>query len=182
MWNAKVIIVIIMLFANSAFAKNQRRVSTESRAATVVKTQQWAMDPGSVIKIKGSALGQEAQCSVFSVKLNKELSFKITCPGFEKSVSLLVESQAQYSVSQSAGNTTITKYAYLMKKPQVSQLEQAILKIPYVQEIIHLKRNKNGQLAFYYESFKVDEFGRIVQKDFVQAHSLIQSKVEITAN
>ena len=42
-------------------------------------------------------------------------------------------------------------------------MKESTLKVPFVEKIIHLKKLDDGTLAFYFESFKEDEFRRLLQ-------------------
>lgn len=141
----------------------------------------WTQGKDTVVKLKGQGAEESASCKVFQVQMTDVIRFKIDCAGHERSASIKLKSSADQTVTQNQIHTTITKYGFLTKKPQVSRLKQSTLKVPFVEEIIHIKKNSNGELSFYFESFRVDEFGRIVQDGFIQAHSLTGKKLKVSA-
>jgi len=194
MWKKVLLVLALGLFAVSSFAKNGRRVTNLQEGESIVQekevagavvahaSKKWRKGKQTVIQLKGQASEESASCRVFSVNLNEKLSFKIQCIGQVMDQSIDLTSGTNRTVTQHGGHITITKYNYLTKKPQVSRLKRSTLKVPYVEEIIHLKKGSAGELSFYYESFKEDEFGRIVQDGFIQAHSLAQKKMKISSN
>ncbi len=171
--------ILSLLFVGSpAFAKSGRRVSNQK--ATIQTA--WVKGKETVVNLKGQLTGEATNCETFQVQLNDQLQFKIDCAGHAKSDRIDLSNGSGVTVTQKGGHTTITKYNFMLKKPQVSRLQQSTLKVPYVEEIIHIKKSKDGKMSFYYESFRVDEFGRIVQDGFIQAHSLTEKKMKISAN
>lgn len=135
----------------------------------------WSLSATSVVSLKGVESTSE-QCEAFEVKVGKQLEISLKCGELEEDRNLSLTSDSNYSVNRNKKYTTITKYAYMAKNHQISQLKQATLKVPYVKEIIHLKVDEQGKMAFYSERFKVDEFGRVVQDRLIQAHSLVTAK------
>jgi len=180
MFKVVVLILAVGMIAIPSQAKSKRRVSASDKK--VVKLEIWAKGADTVVQIKGSLSEEASTCKAFDVKMNDQLSFNIDCNGKEKTQTLQLESDSSYTVTRRKGHTTVTKYNYLIKKPQISRFKQSTLKVPYVEEIIVLRKGEKGELAFYYESFKVDEFGRIVQDNHIQAHSLTSKKMKISAN
>ena len=109
------------------------------------------------------------------------MSFSIQCSGYERNESISLENAFNQTVTRQGEHITITKYNYLTKKPRISRLQQSTLKVPFVEEIIHIRTTAQGEMSFYFESFREDEFGRIVQDGFIQAHSLTNKKLEISS-
>ena len=141
----------------------------------------WQLNPKSVVKIKGVDLAEKS-CSRFQVHFEDNLSYKINCGDFSVDQSLALNNSKKHTVTRKNGYTTITRYGYLIKKPQISQLDQTTLRVPFVAQIIHINQSENKEMAFYLESFKVDEFGRIVQDQFIQAHGLGQFERKVSAH
>ncbi len=148
-----------------------------------VKAEQntWRKGKNTVVQLKGQASEDSARCKTFQVRLEQELEYHIECIGQQMNAKFNLESSASRTVSQKDGHVTVTQYGYLTKKPRISKDKKSTLKVPFVEQIIHIKRLEDGQLSFYFESFKEDEFGRIVQDGFVQAHSLTNEKMKISA-
>ncbi len=184
------VILAISMLASAGYAKRSHRVVAQNQKVEEVKTQEekagaiktWTQGKETVVKLKGQLAEGTINCQAFSVQVSKTLDFEIDCAGHSKSASISLENSAGLTVTKKGPHTTITKYNFLMKKPQVSRFQQSVLRVPYVEEIIHIKKSETGELSFYYESFRVDEFGRIVQDGFIQAHSLAQKKIKISAN
>jgi hypothetical protein len=149
-----------------------------------VKREQSKFSRGikTVVSINGIQSSGDSACRLFDVEFSDILNFKILCPGQSLARIIDLKNTKDYMVSKRGSFTTITQYAYLIKKAQVSRLEQSTLKVPYVKEIIHLKKSEQGELAFYFESFKEDEFGRVVQVQQIQAHGLSNQTVQVSAN
>jgi hypothetical protein len=145
------------------------------------KHHRWQLSQKSVVKVKGVDLG-ERSCSLFQVHFDENLSYQINCGEFSVEQNLALNNSKKHTVTRKNGYTTITKYGYLIKKPQISQLDQTTLRVPYVSQIIHINENDKNEMAFYLESFKVDEFGRIVQDQFIQAHGLAQFERRVSAH
>lgn len=165
----------------NSFANSKRQRSTAQHKLDFKKGA-WLKGENTVIEVNGIRVHDPSQCKVFDVSVAEVLQFKIECGGQEKAEKLNLKSNSRYSISRHGEHMTITKYNYLLKKPQVSMLEQASLKIPFVEEIVHIKRQSDGELAFYIEKFRVDEFGRIVQEFFMQAYGLSKKNMKISAN
>ncbi len=175
---------------------HKKQVNTETTSTTAkasnsngatkiidVKAEQntWRKGKNTVVQLKGQASEDSARCKTFQVRLEEELEYKIECIGQQMHAKFGLESSASRTVSQKEGHVTVTQYGYLTKKPRISKDKRSTLKVPFVEQIIHIKRLEDGQLSFYFESFKEDEFGRIVQDGFVQAHSLTNEKMKISA-
>lgn len=173
----KVILILALFLTSPSWASSQE---SESQSNQVQEIKSWVRGSQSVVKLKGQADSGGLQCSDFEIKMEKQLTLQIDCGDFSQARILPLENGKSTSVTRNKGFITITSYGYMLKNPQVSATKQTTLKVPYVEEIIHLKISKNGDLAFYLESFKVDEFGRIVQDQFVQAHSLVSKKIKIS--
>ena len=155
---------------------------TEAPTQKEDPVQIWRKGSDTVVQLKGQAFEDSASCKDFQIQLQKALSYNIQCIGHEMADTLALTSGPGHTVTQRGDHITITKYNYLMKKPRVSKLRESTLKVPFVEKIIHIKKSEDGSLAFYYESFREDEFGRIVQDGFVQAHSLTNKPMKISAN
>jgi hypothetical protein len=156
--------------------------STEKLGSILQSANLWQKGQDTVVQLKGQASEDSARCQAFQVRLTDKLAYKIQCIGQELTATLSLESSPNQKVTRKGQHLTITQYGFLIKKPRVSKSEESTLKVPFVQQIIHLKSNAQGQLSFYLESFKEDEFGRIVQDSFLQAHSLQHKKMEISAH
>ncbi len=165
--NQLIVIVFILLGVINLSAQP----ASESKEVVKMKKQHWKVGNKSSVKIKGLNLGDNG-CEKFDIYFSEKLEFQIECGEFKNSQELSLANSNTHTVTKRNGYTTITKYGYLIKRPQVSQLDQSTLKVPFVSQIIHISKNSNSELAFYLESFKVDEFGRIVQDQFIQAHTL----------
>ena len=174
------LIIAISLMTLPSQARKVRKVSAHQKKTSV--QQLWVKGAETVVRLKTAPVSGESVCKSFDVLLGEELTYKIECDGQSLSQTLDLHLNSGYTVTRNQSHTTITKYNYLIKKPQVSRFEQSTIKIPYVEEIIHLKRGSEGQMSFYYESFKVDEFGRIVQDNYIQAHSLSSKRMKISSN
>lgn len=142
----------------------------------------WHKGANTVVQLKGQATEDSALCKTFNVKLADRLEFKIECMGKEIADSLDLETNGGKTVTQKGEHLTITQYGYMTKKPRIAKAKSSTLKVPFVERIIHIKKMPEGEMAFYLESFREDEFGRIVQDGFIQAHSLTNEKLKISAN
>ncbi len=183
MWSKVIIIAIVSLLSAPGIAKSQRRISAETKVVKVeVENSLWHMGKNTVVQLKGQASEDSARCKTFQIKWSDSLQYKIDCVGQEMKASLELQSSAGRTVTLKDEHLTITQYGYLTKKPQISKTKMATLKVPFVEQIIHIKKMEDGQMSFYFESFKEDEFGRIVQDGFIQAHSLTNTKLKISAN
>ncbi len=159
----------------------QKRKEVSDKKEVSKNHHRWQLNQKSVVKIKGVDLGEKS-CSLFQVHFEKDLSYQISCGEFSVEQNLALSNSKKHTVTRKNGYTTITKYGYLIKKPQISQLDQTTLRVPYVSQIIHINENDKNEMAFYLESFKVDEFGRIVQDQFIQAHGLAQFERKVSAH
>ena len=188
-----VVFLVLSFLVQPTLAKRARRILADTIQKQEVEKSKgtdgaksssttWEKGKQSFVQIKGQGMDESANCKLFNVKIEKKLHMTIDCIGHEMTRELVLETSADQSVTQKSDHITITRYNYLVKKPQVSRLNQSTLKVPFVEEIIHLKKNPDGELSFYYESFKEDEFGRIVQDSFIQAHSLAKQALKISSN
>ncbi len=141
----------------------------------------WERGEQSVVELNLSST-HKAQCKHFEIKIDSHLHLNIDCDGVSRSEKISLTAGAQYTVSQTKEQWTLIKYNYLHKKPQTSRLTQTLIKIPYVEEVIHIKKQGQDELAFYLEAFKVDEFGRIVQNKYIQAHGLKTKELKVSSN
>ncbi len=190
MWKRIIIITIASLITLPAMAKRQRKLNsaqdekTPTTEVVEVSTDEnlWHKGVKTVVQLKGQASEDSARCKTFQVKLADQLEYKIECVGQEMAETLELKSVTNRTVTQKGEHLTITEYGYLMKKPSVGKGESSTLKVPFVEKIIHIKKLPDGEMAFYFETFKEDEFGRIVQDSFVQAHSLTNKKMKISKN
>ena len=181
-----IVIMIATLLTTLIVNAAESQVTTETNKApeqstTSERQNHWQLNSKSAVKIKGVDLGEKA-CSQFQVRFDDILSYQINCEGFSTDQNLTLNNSNQHTVTRKKGYTTITKYGYLIKKPQISQLDQTTLRVPFVSQIIHINQNEKNELAFYLESFKVDEFGRIVQDQFIQVHGLAQLERKVSAH
>lgn len=122
------------------------------------------------------------ECLVFDVRVDTSLKIRIECKDNTKIENISLSNQGTYTISKSRNQITVTKFNYLPRKLRTSNLEVSSIRVPYVEEIIQIKKQGNGGIAFYMENFKVDEFGRIVQKSFIQAHGLTNKNLNISSN
>lgn len=157
-----------------------RRVATPKKA---IKVQQgvWKKGAHTVVRVGGNLSSEIDKCRSFEVRMDSELRFHIDCQGQSKIETISLTKKDGHTISRKGGQLTITKFNFLYKKPQTSQLEQSSLKIPFVEQIIYIKKQKNGELAFYFESFRLDEFGRIVQDKLIQAHGLSRQQIKVSS-
>lgn len=178
---AKVCFLLILLMATSSFAKaahNQARSMTSESIPSGI----WRLSPHSVIQTKNFMGINLQDCVAFEIRLEGNLKIKIECKGSSKIENLLLTSQGNLTVTRSRNQITITRFEYLHRKIRTSNLELASVRVPYVEEIVQIKKQANGDLALYLETFKVDEFGRIVQNAFIQAHGLTSKNLNISSN
>jgi hypothetical protein len=180
MWKTALIILATLILASPSMARTARR-GTSNTKAEVVKSQLWQKSNETVIHWNHQSMDDSSQCTTFQVQFGKQLSLNLKCHNEEIQRSYQLESQAHQSVTLKESHATITSYGYLIKKPQISRLKQTQLRVPYVQEIVHVKKNQEGNLAIYIESFKEDEFGRIVQDSLIQAHSLVPRELKVSS-
>lgn len=173
-----ILILIVFLVSTVVHAKKRVRVPAEK----IVETKLWQAGTSTVVTVKGNPDGTAVSCDKFSVKQGKTIHFDLLCGASEETKKYDSKAGSGYTVSRKSGYTTITKYGYMARTPKVSQLEQTQLRVPFVEEILHLREDKSGQLAFYYEKFRVDEFGRVVQDQLIQAYGLEAKKLEISSN
>lgn len=183
MLKAKFTVIFFMFIATSAWAgKGVIHGSQANRKLSQVAEKQWLGTANTVLEIKGVRQSIKDTCKVFHVRLSEKLNIQIDCQGLSKNLVVSVEKDQRYKVSKSGAYTTLTRYGYFEKKSQVSRLEQTTMKIPYVEEIIQLKTGSRGDLALYFESFRVDEFGRIVQDKHLQAYGMGAKGLNLSSN
>jgi len=164
----KILIIILsgLLGCHSgALAKGFRTTRSVSAAKlNIASTQNWEKSLNSVVQKHGLATGNATGCEKFEVTLlTQNLKVNIVCGEFKKRIQVELSKSDKRLVSRKEDHVTITKFNYQVKKVQVNQLTQKSLNIPYVEEIIHLNIQPNGELAFHQQNFEVDQFGRIVQ-------------------
>lgn len=176
----QLILVLVTFIAGIVWASSESLKNGDDSGVKTIKS--WIRGQHSVVRVKGQSNDSGALCTDFEIKLEDQLSLQIECGNFSQSRALPLESSSKVSVTRHKGFITITRYGFILKNPQISTTKQTVLKVPFVAEIIHLKISKSGTLAFYQESFKVDEFGRIVQDNYLQAHSLVSKKIKISRN
>lgn len=174
---------VVDAFANQSFEPAKSHKQVEVNPSTVVSSgeKSWTQGDNTVVTIKGIRSTDRSDCRMFDIEFTDILNFKILCQGQSMARIIDLKDSKNYMISQRGDFTTITQYAYLIKRAQISRLEQSTLKVPYVKEIIHLKKSESGELAFYFESFKEDEFGRIIQVQQIQAHGLSTEKRKVSS-
>ncbi len=173
----KVLVLIAsLLFLPTSYVQAKKPASQNSNSLRL-----WERGDQSVIDL-GVSSNSKGQCKVFEIKMDTHLHLNIDCDGITRSEKIQLSSGDQYTVSQAREQWTLIKYNYLHKKPQTSRMTQSRIKIPYVEEVIHIKRLGASELAFYLEGFKVDEFGRIVQNKYIQAHGLKARELKVSAH
>ncbi|MEM7647362.1 MAG: hypothetical protein AAF203_10665 [Pseudomonadota bacterium] len=169
---------------NKEVSKPKKTKASEKKAkVTRPKVSlQWERSEKSIVQAKGILGANEKECRTFNISLAEQLNFIIDCYGIKKEQSFALSNHGQNTVTKTDSHLTITSYSYMIKKAQTSQLEQDAIKVPFVEQIIHIKRQANGELAFYLEHFKVDVFGRVVQDGFIQAYGLTKKEIKISSN
>lgn len=174
------LISFILSTSYSVFANSVEKTDKGQKTIFTLNKGKWKKGQNTVIKLKSKKT--KGRCNEFNVSLTKELSYSIRCHGQKIQQKVALDGNGQYTVTRRGAHITITRYEYLLKKPQTGRLELSSIRIPYVREVIHIKKHLNGELAFYRESFVLDAFGRIVQEDFIQAHSLTSAPVQVSSN
>lgn len=163
-------------------AQQTQKISGAQAVAESASLKTWLKSTETVVKLKGQSSEESANCKTFQIEMDEKLKYQIDCIGQELAETLELKNTATQTITHKGDYLTVTRYDYLTKKPQISQLQQSTLRVPFVQQIIHIRTTKQGLMAFYLESFREDEFGRIVQDRFIQAHSLTNKKLKISAN
>lgn len=157
------------LISFQAEARRQYAQAPNSVKANIIGL--WENTADSVVEVGNQRLHQ-GECKTLDIQVSQQLLIKLDCAGVIRNDVYSLKSTENVMVNKSQGQWTLIRYDYLNKRPQVSRMNQSSLKIPYVAEVIHLRIHANNELAFYSESFRVDEFGRIVQSKLIQAHGL----------
>lgn len=181
----KILIIILsglLSWQGGAFAKSAR---THRSVSTVklnsANTKNWKKSLNSVVQKQGLETGDANACEKFDVQLAQDLRVNIVCGQFKKNIQVDLRKSEKRLVSHKDDHITITQFNYQVKKIQVNQMTQKSLNIPYVEEIIHLNIQSNGELAFHQQSFVVDQFGRIIQSQLIEAYGLTPADVSVTA-
>ncbi len=181
----KILIIILsalLILQNGALAKSARTYRSVSTAKLKsANTKNWKKSSRSVVQKQGLETGDASACEIFDVKLALDLKVNIVCGQFKKSIQVDLSKSDKRLVSRKEDHITITQFNYQVKKVQVNQMTQKALNIPYVEQIIHLNIQNNGDLAFHQQNFVVDQFGRIIQSQLIEAHGLTPEDVSVTA-
>ena len=166
--------------SQSGFAKS-KRVRLVAQHKVQQQKGSWHIGKNTMVSMRDLGTQDASACKAFDVVIDDSIRFNIECAGESKIDKLSLHRNKRHTVTRHHNQLTVTKYNYLLKKPQTSRMSQASLKIPYVEEIIHIKYQASGELAFYLEKFKVDEFGRIVQDSFIQVYGLSAKNLKISS-
>ena len=162
-------------FTIAALAKSRAKINTRTKAnveATKFKGK-WIRDKFSTLQSHGLSVEDANQCESFEVEvLEKNIIYKIRCGKHFSSGLLPLGLEKDYKVERKGNEITVTKLNYYGQKVQTSNTAQNLIRNPFVEEVTFVKILQDGTLAFYKESFSVDDFGRVVQKSFLQGYGL----------
>ena len=173
----------ILLCGSIAIAKVNQSKRVKANVEAVSKTGKWVRDKMSTLQTKGLSIADANTCERFDVEvLNKNLIYKIRCGRHYSSGLIPLSDEKEYKVDKSGDQIIVTKISYYGQKIQTSQVGQSLVKMPYVEEVTFLKFLKDGSLTFYKENFFVDDFGRVVQKSFLQGHGLSNREIKLGRN
>jgi hypothetical protein len=176
-------LIIFMFILTGHFALAQKASGRKMAQTNQIESsnKKWSKSATTVIKKHGVDNVKMSHCETFDVHLGKSLKVDIVCGNYSKSIEVNLTKNQNRSVSRHGGHLTVTHFNFQIKKVQVDQFTQNPIKIPFVEELIHLSIQANGDLAFHQEIFSLDQFGRIVQKEVIEAHGLKSSDLNLTA-
>ena len=176
----------LLCMGSIAHGETQTKLNRVHRSKANVdiihKKGKWARDKFSTVQTKG--LSEEAnECDRLDIEiLDKNLIYKIRCGKHFSSGLIPLSSEKGYSVYKNQNEVTVTKMSSYGQKVQTSNLEQSVIRIPYVEEVTYIKFLQDGTLTFYKENFLLDDFGRVVQKSFLQGYGLTNKPVSVGRN
>lgn len=174
--------VSVLLSGSIATAKGKVSHSKRTKAniESLSKTGKWTRNQLSTLQTKGLSIEDANSCERFDVEvLDKNLIYKIRCGRHFSSGLIPLSSENEYKVEKRENEITVTKLSHYGQKIQTSPVGQSLVKIPFVEEVTYIKFLKDGTLTFYKENFSVDDFGRVVQKSFLQGYGLSNKLMRI---
>lgn len=164
--------------------KLNRAHRTKANVDTVIqKKGKWFRDKFSTVQTKGLATEETSECDRLDIEiLDTNLIYKIRCGKHFSSGLIPLASEKGYSVYKNQNEVTVTKMSHYGQKVQTSNLDQSMIRIPYVEEVTFIKFLQDGTLTFYKENFSIDDFGRVVQKSFLQGYGLTNKPMSVGRN
>ena len=175
------LVSLVLIFQSVGQARSQAPIQRQGRKIAKVQVGHWGATGDSVIKYKGQNSPVD-RCAKITVSVSKDkLAYQLECGDQIISDDLVLGKSETQSVYQQGEHITINHFGFIDKSPQVSRLDQAKIRVPFVDKIIYVKTNQSGSLSFYLESFRVDEFGRVVQIYRVESFDLQPLKRKVAA-
>ncbi len=143
----------------------------------------WVYSATSALSSQGMNITNPSACEKFAVEISdKHFQFKLRCGShFSSGLLPLVSDDEQYQIRRQADAIMIVKMGYYGLKLQTGKARRELVKIPYVEEIYRVKVVDGKSLSFYREQFKVDDYGRVVQSNYLQAYGLSKTLIKISS-
>ena len=182
------ILLSFILAAGYALAGSQKTIVMRAKANIEVQkndTQigKWTRSAAGSLKSRGISITEADKCEKFTVEIvGENLVYKLSCGSHFSSGLLPLTSGNNYHVERSKNEITVTKISYYGQKIQTSHKSQSLIRIPFVEEVTHVKFMTDGSLSFYKENFITDDFGRVVQKSFLQGFGLSKKLIKTARN
>ena len=107
--------ILVLTFSTALMAS-----PTKSESTVTNELKSWTQGGKSVVNVKGLASLGNSSCSEFSIKLGNDLSYAITCGDYNQVKTLSLDTNKKVSVTRRKDFITLTRYGFLLKKPQIS--------------------------------------------------------------
>ena len=183
------LLVFVFSVTSVAFGQNQNasQAKAAERAQAIESNKsvdgKWSHSKSSVLTSQGLNIVNPNQCEKFDVEISDKLfQFKLRCGAhFSSGLMPLISGNSQYQVRRGENSLMIIKMGYYGLKIQTGQARRELVKVPFVEEIFRFKVFEDKTMSFYREQFKVDDYGRIVQSNYLQAFGLTKKVLKISS-
>lgn len=174
-----IISIALMTLPAQAKSKSSKRARVQANVEAPKTKGKWIRDKFSTLQSNGLSIADASTCERFEIEvLEKNLIYKIRCGTHYSSGLVPLADEQDYKVDKKTGEILITKLNYYGQKVQTSNVGQSVVKMPFVEEVTFIKFLSDGSLTFYKENFSVDDFGRVVQKSFLQGYGLSNAETK----
>ena len=174
------LVLAILIFSSPhSFARSQRVYKIPAH-----KIGKWMKTTSSSLSSNGMQIADANTCQKLDVEITKEsLQYRLRCGSLYTSGLLPLDaSNAQFKVQKRKSSVLVYKMGYYGLKIQTGKTKQRMVRMPFVEEVVRFQVLPDKSLSFYKETFVVDDYGRVVQKSFLQAFGLSTNLPKYTAN